>query len=316
MRANVQYRQGALASAEADAWGALAVEEWFTAPIAFLTDVLIERGALKLADEQFARHGLSGDELFPNLLVANLLLDSRGRLRCAQGRWREGLADLLAVGQRLDAWGTVNPAIVAWRSNAALAYAALGDLDSARRLSDEEVAVARAFGAPRALGVALRVAGLLGAPGRGLELLAESVSVLERSGAQLEHARALVDYGAALRRRGRRTEARELLRAGLDRASLAGATVLAAQAREELVAAGARPRRERITGADALTASERRVAALAAEGMSNREIAQALFVTIKTVKAHLGHVFAKLDVSSRSELAAALVRSEQPSSRA
>ena len=76
--------------------------------------------------------------------------------------------------------------------------------------------------------------------------------------------------------------------------------------RSELYAAGARPRTTALGGVDALTASERRVAAFAAEGQSNRDIAQALFVTQRTVETHLTHAFRKLGIASRSALAAAL----------
>jgi DNA-binding CsgD family transcriptional regulator len=116
----------------------------------------------------------------------------------------------------------------------------------------------------------------------------------------------LVDHGAALRRAGRRTDARERLRHGLDLASACGAATLAERARGELVAAGAKPRRERISGAEALTASERRVAAMAAEGMTNRQIAEALFVTQHTIAKHLTHAYEKLDINDRTKLGASL----------
>ena len=309
-RSHVHYRRGEVAEAEADAQGALDAtsEEWFTAAVGFLADALVERGEIAAADTAFRDYGLT-DVLFPNLLVANLLLDSRGRLRCAQGRYEQGLADLLAVGERQTAWEITNPGVIAWRSSAALACAALGDSRRAGALVEQELALART---PRARGVALRAAGLVGESGPAVELLREAVSVLERSEARLEYARAQTDLGATLRRCGRRTEAREPLRAGLDLATECGATALAARAREELVTAGARPRRARIAGAEALTASERRIAALAAAGMTNREIAQALFITIKTVKAHLGHVFQKLDITTRAQLAEALTSPEPP----
>jgi len=307
MRSHAHYRRSELDAAESDASSALdaGVDDWFAAPLAFLVDVLIERGELEAADALFTRYGLT-DAVFPNLLVANFLLDSRGRLRCAQGRWREGLEDLLAVGERLQAWGEGNPAVIAWRSSAALAYLALGERDQACRLSEQAISLARSFGARRALGVALRAAGLAREQPASIELLGEAAAVLEASGGGLELTRALVDLGGALRRAGRRADAREPLRRGLDLASGRGATVLAARAREELIATGARPRRERVRGVSSLTASERRVATLAAAGLSNREIAQALFITIRTVKAHLGHVFQKLDITSRDQLADAL----------
>ena len=118
--------------------------------------------------------------------------------------------------------------------------------------------------------------------------------------------RALVELGAALRRANQRTAARTPLRTGLDLAYRCGATRLTQQARDELLAAGARPRRGALTGLEALTTSERRVAELAATGMSNPEIAQALFVTLNTVEGHLRHVYQKLGIHSREELAGAL----------
>ena len=81
---------------------------------------------------------------------------------------------------------------------------------------------------------------------------------------------------------------------------------LAARAETELRATGARPRSVVLSGIDSLTASERRVAELARDGMTNREIAQSLFVTARTVEGHLTHVFRKLDIAAREELAGAL----------
>ena len=176
------------------------------------------------------------------------------------------MQDFLACGERCELLGIVL-AVYHWRSGAALAHAALGHADEARRLAREEVAIARAFGRPRALGVALRCAGLveslLGGTTRrrrACQLLEEAVTVLEGSQAPVELARAITDYGAALRRAGRRTEARAQLERGLDLAHHWGARRIASQARSELVAAGAKPRRDAITGRDALTASELRVA--------------------------------------------------------
>jgi DNA-binding CsgD family transcriptional regulator len=122
----------------------------------------------------------------------------------------------------------------------------------------------------------------------------------------VERARALADLGALLRRRNRRTEARNLLREALHTAHQAGAEPLARQAEIELRATGARPRRVVLTGLDSLTASERRVAELAGDGLTNREIAQTLFITARTVEGHLTSVFRKLMLDSRDGLPAAL----------
>jgi DNA-binding NarL/FixJ family response regulator len=119
----------------------------------------------------------------------------------------------------------------------------------------------------------------------------------------LERARAQIDLGAALRRAGHRAEALERLRDGLDVAHRCAADALVEQARGEMVLAGARPRRDAAHGRDALTPSELRVARKAAGGMTNREIAQELFVSMRTVETHLTHVYRKLSIDSRDELA-------------
>jgi DNA-binding CsgD family transcriptional regulator len=135
-----------------------------------------------------------------------------------------------------------------------------------------------------------------------VELLVRAVGVLDPSPARLEHTRALVDLGSALRRVNRRAAARDPLRQGLDLAERGGMLRLAQRARTELGACGARPRRSAVTGIEALTPAERQVADLAAAGHSNREIAQRLYVTRRTVETHLTHVFAKLGISGRREL--------------
>src|SRR6185436_3802838 len=126
-----------------------------------------------------------------------------------------------------------------------------------RALAEAELVDARRNGYRRGLGVALRRAALVSGDVR---LLEEAVAVLEPSPARLEHARALVELGAAVRAGGDRLAAREPLRAGLDLAQRCGATRLAERASDELRATGARPRREALSGRDALTASELRIA--------------------------------------------------------
>ena len=182
----------------------------------------------------------------------------------------------------------------------------LGERDRAVAVIEAELDSCRSYGSGRALGIALRAAGRIDLEERGLELLAEAVGELAGSPARLEHARALVDLGAALRRAKHPGAARDHLREGLAQARACGARALAERAHEELVATGARPRKIVRAGVDALTSSERRVARMAAEGMTNKQIAQHLFVTVRTVEAHLHHTYQKLDVASRTELGAAL----------
>jgi DNA-binding CsgD family transcriptional regulator len=157
------------------------------------------------------------------------------------------------------------------------------------------------------VGHASRIAGLVTGGDAGLALLQDAVRILEHSPACLEYAKALKDFGAALRRDNQRIRAREPLEAAISLASLCGAAPIVQLAETELRAAGVRPRRAVSTGVDALTVSERRVAEMAAiPGTTNRDIAQALFVTTKTVEIHLSATYRKLDITKRSELAGVL----------
>ena len=302
-------RRGDLIAAEGDARTALAAAE-LPAPTLYrvlnagvLVVALTDQGELDAAEQALAP---LDSEAESGSLTAAVLRVARGRLRVAQGRVAEGLEDFLAVGLALTRAQIACPSYLPWRSQAALAHLALGEGEPARRLADEEVELARAFGTPRALGAATRAAGVVAGGDRGASLLRESIDAFERGDSRVERARALADLGALLRRRNRRTEARELLREALDAAHQAGAKPLARQAETELRATGARPRRVVLTGIESLTASERRIAELAGEGLTNREIAQTLFVTARTVEGHLTSVFRKLRLDSRDELPAAL----------
>jgi DNA-binding NarL/FixJ family response regulator len=203
------------------------------------------------------------------------------------------------------------PGAFQWRPLAAEALALLGEHEPATELIESELESCRRYGSPRALGIAMRVAGRIDHDGRGVETLRSAVAELARTPARLDHALALVELGAALRRTRRSVEARGPLRDGLSGARGCGARALAERAHEELVATGARPRKIVRAGLDALTSSERRVARMAAGGMTNKEIAQALFVTVRTVEAHLHHTYQKLEISSRTELGAALEPSRE-----
>jgi DNA-binding CsgD family transcriptional regulator len=299
--------RGELAEAEAECGQAVAAcEAWGTPwayPVALLADAQMEQGKLDAAAAALTR---VRSEARPESAAFVFLHDSRARLRILRGDVAGGRDKLLEVGRLFEAVGGQNPALVTWRSHAAHACMRLGDQDEARRLATEELAFARAWGAPRALATALRASGLIEGGPKGLVLLEEAVDAAANSPARLEQAKARTALGVALHRANRRSEAREQLRQALDLATLCGATPLAARAETELRATGARPRRIAQRGVESLTPSERRVAELAAEGPTNREIAQTLFVTQRTVEVHLTSVYRKLEIDSRSQLAAAL----------
>ena len=312
MRSMLQFRRGALPDAEADARFALSMTDELIGTDAFvslayamLAQVALERAAPRAALEQLLVD-LEDPRVDTDALTYQQFLHSRACLRVALGDDRGGLEEFLATGRFAWEWGAVNPALTPWRSEAGLAASRLGEHERARPLVAEELERARRFGAPRALGMALRAEALVVADGSTESLLTEAVAVLEDSGARLEHARALIDLGAVMRRGGRRARAQTPLRSGMEIATRCGAQRLAARAREELAATGARPRRIALSGVQSLTPSERRVARLAADGMTNRAIAQVLFVTEKTVEGHLAHAFDKLGVRSRTRLRDAL----------
>jgi DNA-binding CsgD family transcriptional regulator len=310
-RAQTYVWRGDLAEAETECREAFAASEaWGTSArfsvllAAFLADALMEQGKLDDASLALARAGFGRP--LPDSACPLLFLDSRARLRLLRGDLAGGLDEMLEAGRRFEELGGRNPAFMAWRSHAALAQHLLDHEDEARRLAAEELELARTWGAPRALGATLRAAGLVEGGQGGLALLEEAVEVLADSPAKLEHAKARTELGAALRRAKRPSEAREHLRHAAELATICGAVPLAARAETELLATGARPRRTARSGLESLTPSERRVAEMAAEGPTNREIAQALFVTPKTVEVHLSSVYRKLGIRSRSQLPTAL----------
>jgi DNA-binding NarL/FixJ family response regulator len=136
--------------------------------------------------------------------------------------------------------------------------------------------------------------------------LEEAVAVLDGSPARLARAEALADLGAALRRTRRDVDARAPLREALELARRCGATGLAKAAFDELAATGEHVRRYTPIGVESLTPSQRRVAELAASGMTNRQIAQTLFLTVKTIESHLAGAYDTLGIRSRQQLPAAL----------
>jgi DNA-binding CsgD family transcriptional regulator len=233
-----------------------------------------------------------------------------GRLRLARGDLQGAITALRAAGALFTEARWRNPLAAFWRSPLALALPR-DEREEARALVADELEAAAAAGLPRSRGVALRAAAALEDGERGIELLSESLRLLTPDHMVLERARTLVELGAALRRCGRRVAAREPLRAGLDLAERCGAVRLTERALDELRISGARPRRRALSGPDSLTPSEARVAQMAAAGMSNRDIAQTLFVSVKTIENQLGSAYRKLGVNSREQLDRALAQRDQ-----
>ncbi len=312
-RANLAYRAGRVADSEANARDVYEIargERWplgLASIASYLVHTLIERGERGEAWEVLRESGLDGPgRELSDVYTANALLLARSRLRLEDGDPEAALTDLDELERRQLAFGELNPAVSPWRSAKALALHALGKPAAAREFAAEELALSERWQAPRAIGIALRAAGLVADESERRELLERSATVLESSFARLEHGRALADLGTEELRRGEPERARERLRAALEIAHRGAAATLEERALAGLRATGARPRRALLRGPGALTPSEARVAAMAARGLSNHEIAEQLFVTVRTIEYHLQSAYRKLGIDAREKLEVAL----------
>lgn len=306
-RAHALLARGELAEAAAEATDAVEAMEAYG-----MGGGVVSFAAAALADAQLAMGELGDGEQTierarraagrPGAVNLHGLFLSRARLRSARGDSAGALAEMLDLGRRFRRVGGDNPALLPWRSEAALLASALDDTSRARELAEEEVALARRWGGPRSLGRALTRASAVAAPEERAPLLDEALAVLAAAPAKADLAAAELLAGVTARQQSPQT-AREPLARALALASACGAGPLERRARAELVAVGARPRRSAVTGPEALTRRERQVAELAAAGRSNREVAQELYLTKRTVETHLTRVYRKLGIGSRAQLA-------------
>jgi DNA-binding CsgD family transcriptional regulator len=310
LRSMINRRLGRLEDAVADGKLALDFKLTTSPPLAvawaatFTIEALTDLGRL---DEAESVAQTAADHEPPGGWIhTTMFLQARGALRVAQQRPAQALDDLAAAAAGWRGIFIDNPAAASWRTAASSAHAALGEHEQAARLAGEQLELARRAANPAVLGIALRAHAAATGGDQAAETLSEAVGLLERAAARYELAVALADLGVHLLRAGRRRDAQEPLRRALDLAQRTGAAPLAERARRELLATGARPRRTAVTGPDALTSAERQVADLAADGLSNRQIAQHLFITQATVETHLRHAFRKLGIASRADLKAHL----------
>jgi DNA-binding CsgD family transcriptional regulator len=300
------YRQGDLPPAISGAKAALAIAEpgvhlaWAHGVHAL---ALLDSGEFETVEA--ALDGAEPEHWLENAPGSFSLFWARAQLRLAQGRLEEAAADLGVLRRRGEAAGAgLRTHNDVRRPVEVLLAHRRGEAEEARGSAAAELDVARRFGGDGYVGTMLRISGIVAEPDARLPFLRKSEEVLRDSVFRLEHARSLIELGAELRRRGERVAAREPLAEGLDLAYRCGASGVVSQAMEELRAAGARPRRAVREGPDALTATESRMAVLAASGRSNREIAQELCVTLKTVEGTLMRAYAKLGISGRGARAA------------
>lgn len=278
-----EYVERALAMADAD---------WREVSTMILSSVVLELRDPALSEQVLARAGrrrLAGLALTASLRILQASVDAQRGLRA------QALESLLTCGRQLGASGWRNSALFPWRPQAIGLYQRLGDTSSALRLADEELVWARAWGAPAALGRALRLKGWLQGA-QGVPLLREAVTVLRDSSFELELARTLVLLGRQL---GSGAEAEAVLREAGTLAAACGAPWLVERA-EHGLGAPAEPRTA------ILTRSERKVITLVSRGFTNQEIADEFGVSSRAVEKHLTNSYRKLGISGRHELADAL----------
>ena len=307
-RAIPRYHRGALLDALADIDQVHMVREEGWVGADGWTAQLSTRIHLERDDRTAARRSIElAAGVSPDSIDYPVALYGRAELALADDQPAVALTAALTSGQLLAGdFGIDHPGLFPWRCTAALAAHRLGDSHQADELAHQALDQARLFGVPRPLAHALRTAAHLNPGPIGLAALVEALDVLEGTPALLEHTAVLVDLGTAQRQVRDKPAALKTLRRGYAQADALQLTALNTRARRQLHALGSRPRRAALSGAGALTPTERRVADLASSGLANSEVAQALFVTPKTIETHLANAYRKLGIASRRELSAAL----------
>lgn len=306
LRAHNSLRKGLLNEAAADAQSAINAEQFGVTPALPAAHAVLMKALLRLGDLEGASAAgalkQEPEELNGTDLTWNDLIAARAELALQRNRFDEALELAEACHQGLLRQRSDHSSVVPWRGTAIRALTILGDVREAARLAEEDLEAARAFGAPAALGNALRNLAFATSGGRSVDFLTEASALLGATGQRFDHAGALLELGRSMLASNHRYSAREPLRQALDMANRMAARPLAKSCRDALVKAGGKPRRDAIRGWASLTPQEQRIAAMAAEGMTNRDIAASQFITVKTVESHLAGAYRKLDIKSRQEL--------------
>ncbi|WP_329068751.1 helix-turn-helix transcriptional regulator [Streptomyces sp. NBC_01429] len=269
---------------------------------------LVERGRPAEAEQLVA--GVNVKDSYDSWEL-NRFLYARGVLRAAVGDPAGALDDFRECGRRQLGRGVESPVVTPWRSAAAECHLLLGEPQEALALAEEEHRYAAVWNTPRTRGRALRVLGAATGGRRGLALTAEAVGILRGTSLDVELIPALITHGLQLTAAGQPGRARPLLREAATAAERLGAVRLSGEAELALRASGARRRNASLTGRSSLTASEHRIAALAAGGRTNAEISELLHLARRTVETHLTSTYRKLGIRRRADLPAAL-NSETP----
>ncbi|GHH34769.1 helix-turn-helix transcriptional regulator [Lentzea cavernae] len=306
-RAGLLDHAGALAQAHADARTALEVAERAVTPVedelprVAMASILLKRGDVAGAEDHLERVGEPrfGWTYGPVMVM-------KAAVRRARGDLTGALDLLLDCGRQLTSAGVLNPVWAPWWLDAVCLLVRLDRREEAVGLAEFGAERARRWDTLEARGLSLMAGGVAATGAVAEELLGTAVAELAESSARPLHVRAVRLLGESRLSHGDFKGAREHLRTAVTLAIRLGDRAAAAEARNLLVLAGGRMPRLGARPSDALSGRERRVAELAAAGATNREIAEELFVTVRTVESHLSNVYRKLGVELRTDLPATL----------
>ncbi|WP_157171934.1 helix-turn-helix transcriptional regulator [Nocardia higoensis] len=260
--------------------------------LAWLLEALVQVGDMRNA-RRLACERMQSVEALPDRAHA---LAARGELYRVEGDLEQSLADHMASGKVLTALNVANPAIVPWRSKAAHAAAGLGRCDLAAALAEDELAAARRWGSPGAVGRALHALGMARQDSRSIATLERAVELLDLAGLRYELMGALCDLGQLYAVWGDAGRSRSVVETATELAVAAGSGPVLQQANSVLGTLDDRNR------AAQLTKQELKIADLASRGYSNKSIAETMFLTVRTVEFHLSNVYRKLGIAGRRQL--------------
>jgi len=229
---------------------------------------------------------------------------ARGLLELGWANHGQAVVELARAAAVTTRHGVKDPCVIQWRPDYIEALLCVGRTSDAREQLAVLDAEAEATGSPWARAAAARCRGLLeGTPQRAMELLEEAVSLSEAAANMFEQARGRMCFAVALRRARKRGDARRVLERARSEFEILGAQSWATRAATELAALGVSAPQARRPIHVRLTPQELRVALQVAEGLTNQEVAARLFLSHKTIEVHLGHIYDKLGVHSRTGLA-------------
>ena len=303
-RSEVAMAEGDLVGAREHARAALeraAPKAWGVAVGLPLANLILADARLGRLDEATALLAQPLPEAMFHSRYGLRFLYARGHYHLAIRHHHAALADFLSCGELARRWGLDLAGLVPWRASAAEAWLRLGNKDQARRLINDQLARPGSNGA-RARALSLRLLAAAGPPGRRPQLLTESLELFESCGDRYEQARTLADLSSAYHALDENRRARMVFRRALHLAKACQAEVLYRELLslddlgEELATEANADRLSK------LTRSEWRVAALAAVGYTNREIASKLYITLSTVEQHLTRIYRKLNIEHRGQI--------------